>query len=467
MKRHLRKILIGLVLLVLALPFLALGAAQWYLSQNLTAEKIVSRLEAERNCRADLESVKVSLFSLPARLELKGLRLLPADKEVEKPRKDRKPPKNTDTIIAVPEAELKVNLWALLNRRLVVEDLRLERAEVKSVRKKTGENTLSLMLAKKPASESATPATEPAKPKKEPWFDVKDLAVSPALEAARVSQAHVVIRHEKKKRLVEFQGLDLSLKDLLLEGEDFLVSGKAGLLAGAKLILEDQKLEIRQLDLDLAVDGAVEALNNAAGKAENGAVLTVTIKAGSFLDRIPTLEKLARKLTKLRDNIGLDLTSFPVSGRVLEDTPLKLRVEDGHLRFAESVTLQFDTCALSVEAGSWLRLEDQEHEFKGVFTANEAVTKSSLEGVNRYLKGMDSTAARIAEEKILSRLVNGRGLLEIPYISTEDIGKPEVAFSSGFEKELMRAASEAGAELIKDALNGGDGLEKVLKGLLK
>ncbi|RYD26355.1 MAG: hypothetical protein EOP86_26070, partial [Verrucomicrobiaceae bacterium] len=91
--------------LLVALPVLAGGAA-WsahrYVRKETTPAALVRRLEQSLNCRAEVESASVSLFSFPAKLEVKGLRLLPRDGEVGKALKDRQPPKKVETVLAVP-----------------------------------------------------------------------------------------------------------------------------------------------------------------------------------------------------------------------------------------------------------------------------------------------------------------------------------------------------------------------------
>lgn len=465
-KRRLWKILLFLVIVAIGG---AAWAAYWYIGKETTPAALVKRIEHSLNCRAEVGSVSLRIFSFPAKLEIKGLRLLPRDSETGKPLNDRKPPKKVETVISVPSVSADVSLLGLLSHEINVGELILSGAEVYSIRPKKGENTLSVMLGKPERSleetdNAARTGRSTTGAKSESMLS-KPFAA--ALSLAKLENARISIRNEKKKQLIELQDVNISLANLHYTpvGTTADVMSPSELKASLHLTSLDMKEDRQQMDFTLDLTSAVTLL--AGGSLADGTTLDILVKSGSYLDRIPTLEKLAKKMAKLKDQIGLDLTSFPVSGRLSKDTPIKARIEGGLLKFVEDTNFNFDTCRIKIKTGSWFNPEDQQHEFEGVIAANEQITKDSLAGVDSFLRDKGESLAKIGRETLMQALLNDKGLLTIPFTSTEDIGRPEVTVSKSFEKNISNALGDAAKALLKDTLNGGDGLQNLIDGLTK
>ncbi len=453
--KTLRKILLALVLVLLA----AAAAAHWWIGRQTSPAALVKHLEKALNCRAEIARTRVNLLAWPATLEVVGLRLLPRDAEVARPLPDRSPPAPSDTFLTIPELAADLSLPALLHRELRVRHLALRGVAAATTRRKNGENTLATLLAQPPPSPAdptapPSPAPEPARP------------FAAALALAQVQDAQLSVRNEKKKQLLQISHLNLSLTNLSYEPALLThPAGPSALESSLHLTSTDLKDQRQQMDLLIDVRSSLPPLLQAA--PADGTTLNLTFKAGSYLDRIPTLEKLGAKLGKLKDQIGLDLTSFPVSGRLLRDTSVNARMVDGLLRFEEDTNFNFDTCRLKIKAGSWLNPADQSHEFQGIFAANETVSKEAIAGVENYLQTKGQSLAPIIRSTLLNKLLNDKGLLTIPFTSTDDIGRPEVNLSKSFEKAIADGLADAAKELIKDTLQGGDGLQGLIDSLGK
>ncbi|MDB6133563.1 MAG: hypothetical protein JWM59_1806 [Verrucomicrobiales bacterium] len=463
--------------LLVVIPVLAGGAA-WsahrYVQKETTPAALVRRLEQSLNCRAEVESASVSLFSFPAKLEVKGLRLLPRDGEVSKTLKDRQPPKKVETVLAVPAFSADLSLPALLSREIRVGQLRLTGAEAYTIRRKNGENTLSAMFSKPPSDPKpeAKPKEEPAPPSS-PKSTAKPFAG--ALAVAKLENAKITIRNEKRKQLVELKDVNLNVANLR-----YLPPADAGAVAAAavapasmpcevkaslQLTSLDLKDQRRQMDFTLDIASTVTLL--AGGRLADGTTLDIQVKSASWIDRIPTLEKLAKKMAKLKGQIGLDLTSFPVSGHMRKGTSIKARIEGGRFLFLEDTHFNFDTCRIKIKAGSWFDPDDQQHEFQGLIAANEEITKNAVQGVDAFLNSKGENLAKIGRETLMQALLDKDGRLSIPFTSTEDIGRPEVTISKSFEKDISNAVGNFAKGLLKDALDGGDGLQNLIDGFRK
>jgi hypothetical protein len=467
MKKHRRKILAALALLLLLVAGAAVGA-HWWVGKQTEPAALVKQLEKSLNCRAEITSAKVNLFAFPATLEVTGLRLLPRDAENDKPLKDRKPPKKVETVLVIPSLTSDINLPALLSREVRIGSLILTGVEAATIRKKNGENTLATLIGKPP--EPPKDPNAPPAPAVEPEPD-KPFAA--ALTLAKLQHAKLSVRNEKKKQLIEISELNLSLTNLsyasALPGSPPPPPAPGALPSVVESSLHLTSTDLKdlrqQMDITIGVRSTLPPLQQAA--AADGTTLDLTFKAGSYLDRIPTLEKLAIKLGKLKDQIGLDLTSFPVSGRLERDTSVKARMIKGLLVFEEDTNFNFDTCRIKIKQGSTFNPDDQSHEFQGIFAANEKVSQEAIAGVEAYLKTKGESLGPIIRDTVLKKLINEKGLLTIPFTSNEDIGRPEVNLSRSFEKAITDGLTDAAKELLKDTLKGGDGLQGLIDSLGK
>lgn len=466
MKKRFRKWIPAALILLLLIAGTAVGVAHWWVGRETTPAALVRQLEKSLNCRAEIASTRVNLFTFPATLEVTGLRLLPRDGEDLKPLKSRQPPKKIETLLQIPQMAADLSLPALLSREVRVGSLVLTGVEAATVRRKNGENTLAILLGKPPAPPPDPLAPPPSEKPREP-----SRPFAAALTLARVENASLTVRNEKKKQLIRITDLNLSLTNLsyapALPGvpPSAPAPGAAPSTVESSLHLTsiDLKDQRQQMDITIGVRSTLPPLQTPT--AANGTTLNLTFQAGSYLDRIPTLEKLGRKLDKLKDQIGLDLTSFPVSGRLERDTAVKAKMIDGLLVFEEDTNFQFDTCRIKIKAGSTFNPADQSHEFQGIFAANETVSREAIAGVESFLKTKGESLGPIVRETILSKLFTDKGLLTLQFTSNEDIGRPEVNLSRSFEKNLADGLTQLATELLKDTIQGGDGLQNLIDSL--
>jgi hypothetical protein len=472
MKRRLWKLLLPLIIIV---PVLLLGALQWWVGAKITAAEIVGQLEGEWNCRATAGSVSVRMFAFPARVEVRDLKVIPREDS-------RKPATAGETFIRVDQMLLEVNLWSLFTGELELQRALIDGVAMQTVKWVEGGNSLRLLLAA-PGTE-ARPAAQPVtledtdeipapdagsaagddKP-----FHISELPVTSTLREARIRNATWTVVNHRKNTVQQFRDANFVLTGMTLDPDNPASGGSATVSASMRLIIDNQSLHLRTIDFILGLDGKYQLIDPDTGYLNNDLEFQITVKKGSLVNRIPTLVKLNERLDQLKSSFGLNI-NLPPEATLTEDTILRAHLTDGVIRFSEDVFFPFDTYQVGLDKNSWLSLRDEQHEFNGRLVASGPLSKNAVTGLREFLQKRSGALAELVSKTLLERIVNPAGNIELPFKSTEQIGRPNVSLAEKFLDALKRAGTEAGKDLLKDAIGGGDDLNNILdalKGLRK
>ena len=480
MKKRLFKVLFVLI----AVTGCAGIALQWVARSQVSPERLVARLEAAHNCRAEVDFSEVRLFSWPALVEIRGLRMVPRDAVAAAgtPLAQRTPVAVAETMIAADRLVLEMNPWALLTGNLEVKRLLLDRPDIRGVRGKKGEKSLEALMAKPAAGNQAglpvaamaaapVPAVEaeeegdeaaavPAEP-----FRAADLPFAASLEEVRIRNGSYQLRNDKKRTVTEVRDFTASLTGVRIDPGNLATANEATVSAGCRMMIDNRQLGVRTLDLLLTLDGKVQPFNPATGLLSDDMGFEVVARQGSVVNRIPTLVRLAERLEKLKKDIGLAL-ELPAEGVLTRDTVVKAAVRGGRLVVTEGVLFAFDTYRIKLDADSWLSLADEQHRFEGRLQGSTEVSRKALAGVDEFFRKKDARLAEIVRKNILTKITSEKGLLSIPFESTGEIGHPEVDFSVSLRKTLNDALRDVAKDLLLDAASGGDALQGAVDTLL-
>ncbi len=470
MKRRLWKLL----LLFIGLPALLLAGAQWWFSSRFTTEEIVRRLTAAHNCQATAGSATVRLFSFPARVEVRDLKVTPFDES-------HKPATPGETWIHVDRVLLEVNLWSLITGELDIKNALIEGVDMHTVKWSSGGNSLRVLLAKpgstaQQATQPATledsdeiPAAEDAGGGNDKPFHVSELPVTSTLREARIRNASWTIVNQRKHTVQQYKDCSFTLTGMTLDPSNPAAGGRANVSAGTRLVIDSQRLNIRTLDFILGLEGAYQIIDPVTGNLNEDLDFKVTVKKGSLINRLPTLVKLNERFEKLKASMGLDL-NLPPQATLTTDTVINAGLKEGVIRLREDVYFPFDTYQLALDKDSWLSLRDDQHLFNGRIMANREISERAVAGLKDFLEKRGKGLASLVNKTVLEKLVNAENRIELPFQSSEAIGSPDVKLSERFMDILKRSGAEAGKDLIKDALEGGDDINNLidsLKGLRK
>ncbi len=444
MKRLLRRWKALLALLIL-LPVLLLGVAQWLASSQLSPESLVQRIESSLNCRAEVTSATASLFSFPAKLEIQGLKLAPrdADADAAKPLHDRTPLKIGDAGVAIEAASLEINLWSLLTGDLSVRDIVVQRLNFASSTNAAGVNSTRVML-EKPATVAGQPNPRVQKPavaapKSSPDSNVQK-ATTPPLTVAdfpfvssarsiRIEGIRVDARSEKRKELLRWDAGSFTVEDLAIHPTDLASGNHAKLQLGGRLQIIGKR-KVYHADLGLAVLGDFAPFDPASG--ELAAIpFQVSIAKDSVLNEVPALQKISSKM-KRWEKYGLKFADLPDSVKVLEDSRVSFSYHLGKLDVLSPLQVKMDHYTLELSKGGWLNVGDNQCSLEIRITGSPSVSEKTLLDFSTSLKGRAGEAmGATLYEKIASlfkkqNLILPDGRLSIPMGLTGDLGKPEV-----------------------------------------
>jgi hypothetical protein len=472
MKRRLWKLL----LFFIGLPVLLLAGLQFWVASRFTPEAIANRLMESYHCKATVESAGVRLFAFPARVEAHGIKITPFDES-------KKPATPGETFVHINHALLEVNIWSIVAGELDVRQATLDGIAMQTVKWREGGNSLRVLLARPgAASESETgpaliledtdeiPASDTdASGADEKPFHISELPVTSTLSEARIRNASWTILNRRKQTVQQFKDCTFVLAGMTLDPANPAVGGKAHVTAGTRLIIDSQARNLRTVDFILNLDGTYQLIDPATGNLNNDLEFKITVKKGSLVNRIPSLVKINERLDALKDSIGFDL-NLPPEATLTADTGLHGRLKDGVIRLEEDVFFPFDTYQLSLARDSWLSLRDDQHLFNGRLIASGPISTKAVNSVRDFLGKRSGTLSNLVSKTVIERFVNKDGQVELPFQSKADIGRPDVTLSEKFLDILKHAAAEAGKDLIKDVLEGGDDVNDLIdavKGLRK
>ncbi len=453
--------LIILLVILLGLPLLTFAGLQWWLSSRFTVTTIAGMLEKNRSCRVTVDKVNISVFRLPSRMDITGLRAVPLGQADD-----------GETAISMKLLRLDVSVWSLVLGELRVNKASLEGVEIKGVKNSRG-NSLRRMLGRPDADTVFTPSLledadewpEGAAALERP-LNVSELPISSALREARISRVTFSLRDDAKRTLSRLDDLDVTLTGMALNPSNPAAGGSAGIRATARFSLERQSVSMRTLDFLLALRGRYVLFDPQSGDLNTDFDFQLTVRKGSILNQLPTLVRLNERLEKLKSSTGLDL-QVPAEATLLADAPLAGHLKDGVITFTDDLLMPFDACELGLAKKSWLSVRSEEHQFGGHIAANAEFSAKGISGIEDFLQKKSPELARLVKDTVFKNLIGDDQRLHIPFESKGQISQPSVKAGDKLEDSLKDALKEAGKNLLDDALSGGNDLEDIFKSIKK
>ncbi len=419
------KLLLGILVLLLAL---VLPCLQWWLNANLTPEKVVKRLEAKYNLRAEIDSVSVSILSSPAKLTLKHVVLVPRDAEADagKPLAARsrvEAPKKVGLGLNLATAEF--SLWQALLGNFHIENVVVDYLRLNTEQDAAGVDGFSAFF-KKPHTANAAPEakTEGTEPAPNAPQSARKLAVN----SLSIKDFRLDSRSLKKRQTYSLQDASLNLSKLRLSGSGFQTGTSPQIkLNGRFLLIGKGKAE--QLNIALSAE-LTEPISLDANSQPTEVPFTVKLGQGSKFSELPAIERMNEKM-KRWEKYYLVLQPLPSTAAVLEDSVVQFRYTPETLTNLTDLQLNLDAYQLLLKKNSLLKLKEETCQLELLLTGSPAASQQIISDFRSALTSkLDSLGATLHEQVIKvfrqENLLSAESCLTIPMTLTGPTGKPEV-----------------------------------------
>lgn len=454
-----KKLLIALSI-VLVLVIGAVFAARHFALSYLTPDFVVRTIEARWNCRAEVDSVDIRVGPSTT-IEIKQLALAPRDDFANAGTPLDERPKLDSAAVRIAMVKLEARPGDLLKRRLKVEHLLIDKAEVVTELGEDGGASVDSLfetLESDAGEEVVTPSvaveSETAgEEEEEAEFVAGDMKISTAAALVELRDSSMTIAMRKSGAVAHLSDLSIAFKDIDLDPENLHSHNSANFEFGGSLAIDgelDGKPE-RYLQLKVSGSGSIAPFNSDTGALEPAWSSTLVLHQGSRVETFPLVEKLQKELADI-DTSGVDLSEFNLRGELTADTSTRLAHRQGRFTLEQPLPLSFPDTIITLDAGSWADSGTNQHEVNGVVAASDELTAKVVAELDQYLakktKGLVSGGF---SETILGPVMTD-GKIAIGFISVGDLSDPKADIVTPFGKLTE----------LKDTL---DGLKDAFKGL--
>ncbi len=448
----------GIFLLVLV-AILAVGGllAGKFLGGYLTPDLLVRQIESEFGCRAEIDSVDVSLMGA-AHVTISGASLGPRDKYVEDktPLAERLPMEKRD--IRVKSASLQVKLMDLIKKRLYVDHLTLDGIDVRVRLRKDGSSNIDDLFSQVGKGKLGSDE-KPSKEAKEE-FDAETIPMAVKASRVEVINSRFALDVEASGARVVLQNAGFGFSDIDIDPENLASHNQAKFQFSGNISMggRDEKAP-RIFEAKLSGAGEIQPFDPVTAKWDPGWKSTIVLARGSKLDTVPILSKMRAALASV-NQFGLDLSGLLINGELAEDARTEISHKRGRYQFEQPLLLDFVNTKIDLHAGSWLNAATNQHEIRGAVTASEQFTKEIQTKVDAYLSKQVSAklSGTLVQTLFLPITKDGRVHLEV--VSSGDLSNPRA--------DIVTPVGTIGniGDLLKQSGSTGDDLLKVGKGLL-
>ena len=452
----------------------------------LTPEYLVQEIESRLSCRAEVESLKVSLWGKTG-LELKGVRLGPIDEYVKKktPLGERQPMQNAE--VSAELALIEVEVKDLLQRRISVNQLLLKDVSIKTKIDRDGRSSVEDLfqptvmaiadsdevITGASSNESALIAAPQAEPKSgvvtvqvnessegdgnQGEFSANEMQVSAFADNVEIQNGQIVATMESGSSKVTLSNFQLKLSQIQIDPNDLLKHNHAAFSFSGDLSVEDTKANLKQISVSLSGDGEVQPFDPSSGIVDPRWVSNLTIKKGSGINTFPMIEKLKKQLSGV-DTAGVDLDDLHIGGELTRDANTRIAGHAGKLELKKNLALPLPDTSFVFIAGSWLDSGANQHDLKGSVVASNELTAKLTKKVDDYLRKKTKNFYSKDLTNLVLQPAMRDGRIAFDFVSQGDLGDPKVDVLTPFGnlsdlldqgKETIETLKDVGKSLLK------------------
>ncbi len=459
MKKPIRTALIILFVLGL-LGSAALGGLSWWVLRQMGPDFWVSLVEKNTNCRVHVDDTKLSLFSKPAHLSFRGVKIGPRDGEEGKPLAQRAPMATATAPITIPEIVLEVKLDDLMNRRLFIEQFRIISPVVVEGQDAQGKSSLE-SLFKKPRSKDKIPTPpnaantelQPVTAAEAPDKEIvrtKD-GLSFAVSNASIEGGTLTIQ-SSSHTTVQIQDLNFNVSGIDIDPTDLANHNRITAKLSSHVIINGQariggvKRPAQLANLKLSGDSVITPINVTTGEWKPYSLLKLSLDKGSIIAGHITMGDAAGKEMKKLLEYGIDLSPVVVGGPLMEPAIVNAAFTTNTIVLTSDTRFVFPEYEVALEKKSYANAVVDKHDIDLRLSCGPELQTRLQQGVAKAKLGDSITRG------LVKALSDEHGRMTFDIESEGKLSDPEI------KPKLDR--------ILKNLMRG-EGLGDVLQGLFK
>lgn len=457
--------------------------ARLVLTLMLTPQALVNRLEAQLNARVEIGSVSLSLFSLPARMELRDVRFGERDVSADNALKVKDRPAMERSILSASSIKIAASPWSLLSREIDVTEMVVDQAAADIRVRESGSMNLSKLfrtpeiVGGKPNPEFkskpiVTVTTAPGAATGEavePPVVVDDVPFAASIKSFLFTGARAQALFKKGGRFIDVSNLRFEVTDLDVDPANLAARNKGRVRISGSILIAKPEEKLEYARLHILGEGEIipfDPVTRAMNPAIKG---RLTFSDASAITYLPSLAKINKKLESLK-KVGINIgDKLGTSVDIPDQNWVDFEYTDGVFRTLTALHARAQKIEVEVEPAGYIHTGTNDHFFRVILVGNQSLSDRMKTQVEEKANVLPSGKARdeFLAELMDSFFLNGR--FRPICVSTGDIGDPEVELENKLPdlgKYLQGVLGDIGIdpETQKDLQ---DAAGKLLEGLLK
>jgi len=439
-----KKLLISLFGGGVVLVVLMMGGLHYMTSKGF----LIQQIEENISARVEIGKVKVELFSSPARLLLKDVKL--SDKNAEDIR-------TASSYIKVEEVDLQVSLWSLLSRHIQVSKMSVKRAQVVGTIMEEGGNSLERLFEKpgkqkKHLRQKQRGAKHPKRKRKQSGFNVFDQEEFIAsLDGFEILQSSFDLTIEKSGLRIQAKDVNITLDALKIDPKHLEESDKVTLHLSADVGLYSTS-GWQYVQLNLSGQANARLFDVETGYFEPDVTGAFALGDDAWVStRVPAITSLWKELDRLKD-LGIRVKMLPLKATFGRSQSLSAHYYQGKITVNKSLSLWINDWEVAVLNKSWFQTETNQHDVRGEILASKKISKNLVGLLNQAVDYLPSQYKKKVSENLGGDLFrDGRFVLSVR--SRGELSHPKVWLIDGVPN-LKKSVKKAAKKLLEKESGG-------------
>ena len=458
--------------------------ARLVLAQLLSPQALVERLESNLNARVEIGSVSLSLFSIPARLEIRDVRFGERDASADNAVKLKDRPAMERALLSASSLNLRASPWSLLRREIQITEMVIDQAAADiRVRESGSINTTKLfhtpeivagkpnpnfkakpLIATGPGPAPVAGTGEPV----EPPVLVDDVPFAASIKSFVLTGARAQTLFKKNGRFIDISGLRFEVSDLDVDPANLATRNKGHVRLSGSVLIAKPEEQLEYARLNILGEGEIIPFDPAT-RAMNPTIKgRLTFVQPSSISYLPSLAKINEKLEELKkvgikigDKLGTSV-DFP------DQNWVEFEYVNGVFRTLTPLHARAQKIEVQVEPGGYLHTGTSDHFFRIILVGNQSLSDRMKTQVEEKAAILPSGKAR---DEFLKELMDSffrDGRFRPICVSSGDMGDPDVELENklpdlgkylkgvlgdiGIDPETQKDLEEAGGRLLQELL---------------